>query len=135
VFVVVARALFDPKAGLDPPALARTEVAVLLDVITVERVAGDPDMRGVFVDKGGALPIEVLPGFFTADSRHAEAFAVPLLAREDVVDPPELVLTPVPLRLFTGVGQGRLERFDLLPHRGQTLSGQDDHKPPAVVRA
>jgi hypothetical protein len=50
-----------------------------MDVITVEEVAGDPDMTGMFIDHGGALPIDVLPGFFTADSMHAEAFAVPLI--------------------------------------------------------
>jgi hypothetical protein len=64
---------------------------------------------------------------------HPETFAVPLLAIRDVVDPPELLLTPVPVRVFTVVGQAWLERFDLLPHRGQTLSGQDHHKLPAVV--
>ncbi len=90
-------------------------------------------MTGVFVDKGGALPIDVLPGFFTADSMHQEAFAVPLIAISDVVDPPELLLTPVPVRVFAVVGQARLERFDLLPHRGQTLIGQDNHKLPAVL--
>src|SRR5918999_3712754 len=70
MFVVVALALFDQEAGLDPPALARTEVALLMDVITVEGMAGDPDMTGMFVDNGGALPIDVLPGFFTADYMH-----------------------------------------------------------------
>ncbi len=92
-------------------------------------------MTGVFVDNGGALQIDVLPGFFTADYMHAEAFAVIIIAIEDVVDPLELLLTPVSMPVFTVVGQARLERFDLLPHRGQTLIGQDDHKPPVVLMA
>jgi hypothetical protein len=89
---------------------------------------------GLLIDKLASLRIDLLPGFFTADSMHQEAFVVPLLAISDVVDPPELLLTPVPMLVFAVVGQARLERFDLLPHRGQTLSGQDNHKLPAAVR-
>lgn len=78
---MVALARFDPEAGLDLKAGgAHRGIAVLMDVITREGVAGEPAMTGVFVDKGGALPIEVLPAFFTADSRYAEAFAVIILA-------------------------------------------------------
>jgi hypothetical protein len=89
-------------------------------------------MLGLLIDKLATLRVDLLPGFFTADSRHQEAFAVPLLAIGDVVDPPELLLTPAPVRVFAVVGQARLERFDLLPHRGQPLSGQDTHKLPLV---
>src|ERR671917_2984910 len=91
-------------------------------------------MLGLLIDQLATLRVDLLPGFFTADSMYKEAFAVPLIAISDVVDPPELLLTPVPMLVFTVVGQARLERFDLLPHRGQTLSGQDNHKLPAVVR-
>jgi hypothetical protein len=44
-----------------------------------------------------------------------------LKAIREVVDPPELWLTPMPVLGFAVVGQARLERFDLLPHRGQIL--------------
>jgi hypothetical protein len=88
---------------------------------------------GLLSDKLTTLRVDLLPGFFTADSIHPEAFAVPLLAISDVVDPSELLLTPVPVLVFMVVGQAWLERFDLLPNRGQTLSGQDNHKLPAVV--
>jgi hypothetical protein len=81
-------------------------------------------MLGLLVDQLAGGRIDFLPGFFTADSMHKEAFAVPLLARGDVVDPPELVLTPASVLVFAVMGQARLERFDLL-HRGQTLSGQE----------
>jgi hypothetical protein len=63
-------------------------------------------------DQLATLRVDLLPGFFTADCMHPEAFAVPLIAIRDVVDPPELLLTPVPMRVFTVVGQARLERFD-----------------------
>ncbi len=55
---------------------------------------------------------------------HPEAFAVPLIARGDVVDPPELLLTPVPVRVFAVVGQAWLERFDRTDHtEAKHLSG------------
>jgi hypothetical protein len=83
---------------------------------------------GLLIDKLATLRVDLWPGCFTADSRHPEAVAVPLLAIRDVVDPPELLLTPVPMLVFAVVGQARLERFDLLPHRGQTFIGQDHHE-------
>jgi hypothetical protein len=135
VFVVVALALFDQETGLDPPALTGTKVAALVDVVGVQALAGQPHVLGLLIDKLTALRVDLLPGFLTADYMHPEAFAVPLIAVSDVVDPPELLLTPVPMLVFTVVGQARPERFDLLPHRGQTLSRQDNHKLPAVVMA
>src|SRR5918992_2505087 len=40
VFVVVALALFDQEAGLDPPTLAGAQVAALVDVVGVQARAG-----------------------------------------------------------------------------------------------
>jgi hypothetical protein len=71
---------------------------------------------GLLSDKLATLRVDLLPGFFTADYIYKEAFAVPLRAISDVVDPPELLLTPVPMLVFTVMGQAWLERFDLLPH-------------------
>jgi hypothetical protein len=80
---------------------------------------------GLLIDKLAALRSDLLPGFFTADSMHQEAFAVPLIAIRDVVDPPELLLTPMPMLVFTVVGQARLERFDRTDHtEGKHLSGK-----------
>jgi hypothetical protein len=98
--------------------LAGAEVAALVDVVGVQTLAGQPHVLGLLIDKLATLRVDLLPGFFTADYMHQEAFAVPLIAIGDVVDPPELLLTPVPVLVFAVGGQARLERFDLLPHRG-----------------
>jgi hypothetical protein len=82
----------------------------------------------LLVDRLAGGRLDFLPGFFTAHYLHKEAFTVPLIARGDVVESPELLLRPAPVRVFAVVGQARLERFDLFPHRGQTLIGQDNHK-------
>jgi hypothetical protein len=80
---------------------------------------------GLLIDKLATLRIDLLPGFFTADSMHQEAFAVPLIAISDVADPPELLLTPVPVLVFAVVGQARLERFDRTDHtEGKHLAGK-----------
>ena len=78
-------------------------------------------MLGLLSDKLATLRVGLLPGFFTADYMYKEAFAVPVIAIDDVVDPPELLLTPVPVLVFAVVGQARLERFDLLPERASGL--------------
>jgi len=118
-----------------PKPLAGAKVAALVDVVGVQTLAGQPHVLGLLIDKLTALRVDLLPGFFTADHMHQEAFAVALIAISDVVDPAELLLTPAPVRVFAVVGQARLERFDLLPHRGQTLSGQDNHELPTVLMA
>jgi hypothetical protein len=133
VLIAVTLPFFDLHAHFDAPTLARAQVAALMDRVVAQTLAGQPYMLGLLVDQLAGGRIDFLPGFFTADSMHQEAFAVPLLARGDVVDPPELLLTPAPVLVFAVVGQARLERFDLLPHRGQTLSGQDNHKLPLVL--
>ena len=92
-------------------------------------------MLGLLSAKLTALRVDLLPSFFTADSMYPEAFAVPLLARGDVVDPPELLLTSAPMLIFAVLHLARLERLDLLPNRGQALIGQDTHKLPAVLPA
>ena len=40
VFVVVALALFDQEAGLDPPTLAGAKVTALVEVVGVQGLAG-----------------------------------------------------------------------------------------------
>ena len=76
-----------------------------------------------------------MPGFLTADHVHGEAFAVVSLAIGDVVDPPEPLLAPAPMLIVAVLRLARLERLDLLPHRGQALIGQDHPKLPAVLMA
>ena len=125
MFVVVALALFDQEAGLDTPTLGGAKVTALVDVVGVQALAGQPHVLGLLIDKLATLGVELLPDCFTADSMHQEAFAVPLLAISDVVDPPELLLTPVPVLVFTVMGQARLERFDRTDHtEGKHLSGK-----------
>src|SRR5918997_6644985 len=97
VFVVVALALFDQEAGLDTPTPAGAKVAALVDVVGVQGLAGQPHVLGLLSAKLATLWVDLLPGFFTADYMHQEAFAVPLIAISEVVDPPELLLTPVPV--------------------------------------
>jgi hypothetical protein len=125
MFVVVALALFDQEAGLDTPTLAGARVTALVDVVGVQTLARQPHVLGLLSDKLATRRVDLLPGFFTAHYMHKEAFAVPLIAIGDVVDPPELLLTPVPVLVFTVMGQARLERFDRTDHtEGKHLPGK-----------
>ena len=73
-------------------------------------------MAGVFAELRAAAGVDFLPTLFAADHVHGEAFAVVIIAIEDVVDPPKLLLAPAPTP--TQLGLARLERIEFFPHRG-----------------
>ena len=55
MLVVVALVLFDEEARFDAPALARAEIATLMDVLTAERLTGEPSVACRFGHGGGLL--------------------------------------------------------------------------------
>src|SRR5688572_12923692 len=118
MLVAVTLALFDLHTDFDTPALASGEVTVGMNIVVLEPVAGEPHMAGLLIDKLTAVGVDCLPGFLTADHMHKEAFAVPLIAISDVVDPPKPLLPSAPRLAMAVVRLARFEGFDFLPHRG-----------------
>jgi hypothetical protein len=130
VLVAIALAYFDLHAHFDTPALARGEVAASMDLITPQRGAGDPHGASVFGDPLTAVGIDLLPALFAADPMNEQALAVVSVAIGDIVDPPKVLLPAALGMTRTRVGSVRLQRLDLLPHRGPALIGQDHHRLP-----
>src|SRR5918992_4719485 len=97
VLIAVTLPFFDLHAHFDAPAASRAEVAALMDSVVAQALTGQPHRLGLLVGQLAAVRVEFLPGFFTADHVHGEAFAVVVITVGDVVDPPELLLTPTPV--------------------------------------
>ena len=64
VFVGIALVLFDQDAALDAPAVAPSQITALVDIVAIERAAGEPGVFGGFGDDLSML-IDLLPLFFT----------------------------------------------------------------------
>jgi hypothetical protein len=118
MLVTVALALLNLHAHFNPPALARGEVAAPMDIITPQRVAGDPHVASAFGDPFAAVGIDLLPGLFAADHMNEQALAVVSVAIGNVVDPPKVLLPAAPGLALTVVGLTWLQRLDLFPDRG-----------------
>jgi hypothetical protein len=58
VLVVVALVFFHEEACLDTPAVARAEVAALMDIGLAQPVAGEPDMASLSFNDLAAVGID-----------------------------------------------------------------------------
>ena len=84
------------EARLDTPAIARAEVTALMNVVAVERTAGEPGMASGFGDDFPLL-IHGLPRLVTDDDMDAQAFSAGLGEFiVDGIDPGEGLATLAP---------------------------------------
>jgi len=58
MFVIIALAFFDLYVDLDTPAVARAEVAALMDIGLAQPVAGEPDMASLSFNDLAAVGID-----------------------------------------------------------------------------
>ena len=131
MLIVVALVFLDEKARFDAPTVAGTEVAALMNVLGVERLAGEPGVAPRF-GHGRGLWIDPLPAFLTDHQVQLETLTpVRTEGIVDVVDPGE-VLSAFSPGLLAGLRLQGMQGVELLPDRGQVLVLEHDHELPVV---
>src|SRR5208337_4929947 len=136
VFVLVALTLLHQEVVFDPPAVPRPQVAPLMNVLSAQRLAGEPSVAGGLLHDRRRIRSNLLPAFLADYHMHS----LPLPPRGavlilDAVDPPETLLAVAPLLLQVMVGLQLPQPPHLFPHRRQRVVLQHDHELPMVLAA
>ena len=131
--ILVALMLFFQNVIFLQPTLAGHQVAPLMDILFVERLAGNPCVMLCFDDD---VPVSVhfFPAFLARDDVEglgmSSLSAVRIL---QVIHPPKALLPPLPAFFIRGTRIEFEEGMGFFPDRGKRPFFKDDHKLPPLV--